>query len=76
MTAATERGIAALVLTFEPHPRTIFKPEAPVFRLTPLPAKARILTAVGLDGLDLRDDVPGLGIRIREDAMDQFKVIE
>ena len=51
MTAATERDIAALVLTFEPHPRTIFKPEAPVFRLTPLPAKARILTAVGLDGL-------------------------
>jgi len=26
--------------------------------------------------IDLRDDVPGLGIRIREDAMDQFKVIE
>src|SRR5882724_6240848 len=51
MDAAAERGIAALVLTFEPHPRTIFKPEAPVFRLTPLPAKARILTAVGLDGL-------------------------
>src|SRR4051812_36118704 len=50
MDAAEERGIAALVLTFEPHPRTIFKPEVPVFRLTPLPAKARILTAVGLGG--------------------------
>jgi riboflavin kinase/FMN adenylyltransferase len=48
---ARERGLAALALTFEPHPRTIFKPEAPVFRLTPLPAKARLLTAVGLDGL-------------------------
>ena len=51
MAVARERGLAALALTFEPHPRTIFKPEAPVFRLTPLPAKARILTAVGLDGL-------------------------
>jgi riboflavin kinase/FMN adenylyltransferase len=51
MRAARERDVAAVVLTFEPHPRTIFKPEAPVFRLTPLPAKARILTAVGVDGL-------------------------
>jgi len=51
MAVARERGLAALALTFEPHPRTIFKPESPVFRLTPLPAKARILTAVGLDGL-------------------------
>jgi riboflavin kinase/FMN adenylyltransferase len=51
MAVARERGLAALALTFEPHPRTIFKPEAPVFRLTPLSAKARILTAVGLDGL-------------------------
>jgi riboflavin kinase / FMN adenylyltransferase len=51
MAVARERGLAALALTFEPHPRTIFKPESPVFRLTPLPAKARLLTAVGLDGL-------------------------
>ena len=51
MAVARERDLAALALTFEPHPRTIFKPEAPVFRLTPLPAKARMLTAVGLDGL-------------------------
>ena len=51
MAVAYERGLAAIALTFEPHPRTIFKPETPVFRLTPLPAKARMITAVGLDGL-------------------------
>src|SRR5258707_481118 len=51
MQAARERGVAAVVLTFEPHPRTIFKPEAPVFGLPRLAARARILTAVGLDGL-------------------------
>jgi riboflavin kinase/FMN adenylyltransferase len=51
MAVARERGLAALALTFEPHPRTIFKPEVPVFRLTPLPAKARMLSALGLDGL-------------------------
>ncbi|MGO7425963.1 bifunctional riboflavin kinase/FAD synthetase, partial [Rhizobium ruizarguesonis] len=41
------RGIPALVLTFEPHPRTVFRPQAPVFRLTPAPLKARILEALG-----------------------------
>jgi cytidyltransferase-like protein len=39
---AAERGVPALVLTFEPHPRTVFKPEQPVFRLTPGPLKAEL----------------------------------
>jgi riboflavin kinase/FMN adenylyltransferase len=48
---ARHLGVPAVVLTFEPHPRTIFRPDHPVFRLTPLPAKARLLAALGLDGL-------------------------
>lgn len=44
---AKERGVPALVLTFEPHPRTVFKPEQPVFRLTPGPLKAQLLEAMG-----------------------------
>ncbi|MCA1440484.1 bifunctional riboflavin kinase/FAD synthetase [Ensifer sp. IC4062] len=44
---ATKRGVPALVLTFEPHPRTVFRPETPVFRLTPAPLKARILEGMG-----------------------------
>jgi riboflavin kinase/FMN adenylyltransferase len=44
-------GVPAVVLTFEPHPRSVFRPDQPVFRLTPLPAKARLLAALGLDGL-------------------------
>ena len=44
---ASERGVPALVLTFEPHPRTVFKPDQPVFRLTPAPLKARLLEAMG-----------------------------
>ena len=35
------------VLTFEPHPRTFFKPSEPVFRLTPEPLKARLIAALG-----------------------------
>ncbi|MCX8996294.1 bifunctional riboflavin kinase/FAD synthetase [Rhizobiaceae bacterium BDR2-2] len=37
----------ALVLTFEPHPRTVFNPDRPVFRLTPAHVKARLLEAAG-----------------------------
>jgi riboflavin kinase/FMN adenylyltransferase len=48
---ARRNGGPAVVLTFEPHPRTVFRPEAPVFRLTPLPVKARVLKAMGVDGL-------------------------
>lgn len=40
-------GAPALVLTFEPHPRTVFNPDKPVFRLTPPPLRARILEAMG-----------------------------
>jgi riboflavin kinase/FMN adenylyltransferase len=50
-TAAQARGGPPLVLTFEPHPRTVFRPETPVFRLTPLRAKARLLKAAGIEGL-------------------------
>lgn len=44
---ASERGVPALVLTFEPHPRTVFRPAQPVFRLTPAPVKARLFEALG-----------------------------
>ncbi len=40
----------AAALTFEPHPRSFFQPEALSFRLTPEPAKLRLLAATGLDG--------------------------
>jgi len=37
------------VVTFEPHPRSFFRPEQPVFRLTPLALKLRLLKALGAD---------------------------
>jgi riboflavin kinase/FMN adenylyltransferase len=37
-----------LALTFEPHPRTFFRPEQPVFRITPEGAKLRLLAGNGL----------------------------
>jgi riboflavin kinase/FMN adenylyltransferase len=52
---AARHGVPVSVLTFEPHPRTVFRPEQPVFRLTPLPAKARLLKALAIDGLVVAD---------------------
>ena len=37
------------VLTFEPHPRTLFRPGDPPFRLTPFRIKARCCEAMGAD---------------------------
>ena len=47
--AARSAGAPASVLTFEPHPRTWFRPEQPPFRLTPLRSKVRQIEALGID---------------------------
>ncbi|MGF1630565.1 MAG: bifunctional riboflavin kinase/FAD synthetase [Kiloniellaceae bacterium] len=39
------------VLTFEPHPRSVFLPDQPPFRLTSLRAKAHALQEAGVDDL-------------------------
>lgn len=45
------RAARAFAMTFEPHPRTVFNPSAPVFRLTPQGAKKRLFAAIGLQGV-------------------------
>ncbi|ESX59970.1 riboflavin kinase [Mesorhizobium sp. LSHC422A00] len=48
---AGRRGVPALVLTFEPHPRKVFRPDMPLFVLTPPPMKARLLSHLGFAAL-------------------------
>ncbi|MEM1198715.1 MAG: bifunctional riboflavin kinase/FAD synthetase [Pseudomonadota bacterium] len=51
------------VMTFEPHPRTFFRPDQPLFRLTPLELKADLMHAAGADyvfALDFDADLAGL----------------
>ncbi|KAF0119439.1 MAG: riboflavin kinase / FMN adenylyltransferase [Rhodospirillaceae bacterium] len=53
-TARTIAQAAALpvgVMTFEPHPRTVFAKSEEAFRLTPFRIKARILETLGMDFL-------------------------
>ncbi|HEV2558001.1 MAG TPA: bifunctional riboflavin kinase/FAD synthetase [Microvirga sp.] len=51
---ALQLGRPAAVLTFEPHPRLFFQPDAPLFRLTPEPVKLALLRAQGLAGAFVR----------------------
>ena len=48
---AAALGGPALAMTFEPHPRRFFNPQAPLFRLTDAPTKLRLLAASGLSGV-------------------------
>ncbi|MEJ0010902.1 MAG: hypothetical protein WDN72_10835 [Alphaproteobacteria bacterium] len=45
---AGEHGLTPTVLTFEPHPRRLFAPAAPHFRLEPLNVKLRRLAEAGI----------------------------
>ncbi|MEJ8473556.1 bifunctional riboflavin kinase/FAD synthetase [Roseibium algae] len=53
--AAFEKGAAlnapVYAMTFEPHPRTVFAPDHPVFRLTPFEQKCAVLNDCGLNGV-------------------------
>jgi riboflavin kinase/FMN adenylyltransferase len=48
---AGKRGVPALVLTFEPHPRKFFRPQVPLFVLTPPAMKARLLEELGFSAV-------------------------
>lgn len=48
---AKRRGVAALVLTFDPHPRSVFHPEQPIHILTPPAMRARLLGILGFDAV-------------------------
>jgi riboflavin kinase/FMN adenylyltransferase len=51
--AARDQGLPLGVVSFEPHPRRIFQPDAPAFRLMKPEQLARALDALGVDLLYL-----------------------
>jgi len=56
---ARQAGVASGVMTFEPHPRRVFRPDLPPFRLTPFRVKARLIEALGIDLLFQQTFDPG-----------------
>src|SRR5262249_60300180 len=60
-------GRKAAALTFEPHPRSFFRPNEPLFRLTDERAKLRLLAATGLSGaIVLRFDAALAGLSAQD----------
>jgi riboflavin kinase / FMN adenylyltransferase len=60
-------GRKAAALTFEPHPRSFFRPDEPLFRLTDERAKLRLLAATGLGGaIVLRFDAALAGLSAQD----------
>lgn len=51
MAVARARGVAAIVATFDPHPKRLFKPDATPFRLTTLAQRQQLLGQFGVDAL-------------------------
>jgi len=48
---AKDKGKRAFVLTFEPHPKSFFRPDMPIDRLTKADEKAEIFRILGFDGV-------------------------
>ncbi|MCB9963334.1 MAG: bifunctional riboflavin kinase/FAD synthetase [Rhodospirillales bacterium] len=48
---ARAQVLPLVVLTFEPHPRKLFRPDDPPFRITPFPLKQQKLREFGVDYL-------------------------
>jgi riboflavin kinase/FMN adenylyltransferase len=46
---ADQKGSKLAVLTFEPHPRRLFRPDDPPFRITPAALKREKISACGVD---------------------------
>src|SRR5437899_7151924 len=60
-------GRAAAAFTFEPHPRSFFRPDEPLFRLTDERAKLQLLAATGLGGaIVLRFDAALAGLSAQD----------
>ncbi len=71
---AEAKQMPCFALSFEPHPRTLFKPQSPVFRLTPMDMKARVLNALGMSGLLNLPFTKELAGTTADDFVDEFMI--
>ncbi|WP_415156183.1 bifunctional riboflavin kinase/FAD synthetase [Maritalea sp.] len=71
---AQKLGKPALVLTFEPHPRDVFAPQPFMFRLTERDQKARLVEALGFDGIIVMPFNKDLAGKTAEEFVSDFLV--
>jgi riboflavin kinase/FMN adenylyltransferase len=67
--------VPAAVLTFEPHPRMLFKPDSEPFRLTPLRPKAHAIEGLGVDIMVVLAFDHALSQKSAEDFVDDVLMI-
>jgi riboflavin kinase/FMN adenylyltransferase len=71
---ARAQGHPTAVLTFEPHPRSVFFPAAEPFRLTPFRVKERELARLGVDLLFVQHFDLGFAAKSAEDFLAEIVV--
>jgi riboflavin kinase / FMN adenylyltransferase len=71
---ARERGVPAIVATFDPHPVRHFKPDAPWFRLTTLEQRQRLFAEAGADAMLVFDFNAALAATSAADFIDHMLV--
>ena len=67
-------GRKAAALTFDPHPRTFFRPDLPVFRLSTERGKLRLLMQTGLDGAVILRFDAALAATSAQDFIDRILI--
>jgi len=73
-TIARTSGAPYAVLTFEPHPRSVFRPDDPPFRLTPFRVKSRRIEALGVELLFTLHFDLAFAAKSAEDFVDEVLV--
>lgn len=71
--AAHARGGSAGVLTFEPHPSVVVRPESPAQLIFPPPIKRRLLAGLGIDFLIVHPFTPEFAATTARDFVAQLK---
>jgi riboflavin kinase/FMN adenylyltransferase len=69
---ARAAGVPAAVLTFEPHPRSVFMPDAEAFRLTPFRVKQREIARLEVDLLFVQHFDPAFARKSAEAFIDEL----
>ncbi|HMA50746.1 MAG TPA: hypothetical protein VKP60_13395, partial [Magnetospirillaceae bacterium] len=71
---AKRLGAPAGVMTFEPHPRSVFTPDQPPFRLTPFRIKARLIEALSVDFLLMQHFDKAFAAHSAEDFIEEVLI--
>ncbi len=74
LAAAREKRVACGVMSFEPHPRMVFNPSLPPFRLTPFRIKTRLIEALGVDYLLMQHFDLEFAAHSAEDFIDEVLI--